>query len=366
MKNILYFSVDEWNEIKKRPHHIAYELSKENKVYFIEHAKPPFKRFFPPYYKETEINENLITIQYNLQLPYNLTIPFQANIRINQQLIWHVIRKFLKIKNIKDFSIIITDVFSVPLRNILKDKSFKINSIVYDCFDDFIGFTGTKKFFIDLENKIIRNSKVTICAVSRYLCSNLESRAGKLVHYLPNAYDENKFKPLPSQSLKENPIILGYVGTIADWFDLADFKLFLNNPEYVLYLYGPITNNKISDEIKKKYNNVYFKGSISYDEVPKIISEFDFAIIPFNIEHKVMKGVSPIKIFEYYAMHKPIITTVWEEVYQYVDNITIYDIKKIQVFKDLNYLNIHSKNFNNAEILNQTWTNVSKKIYNLL
>ena len=113
--------------------------------------------------------------------------------------------------------------------------------------------------------------------------------------------------------------IIGYYGAIANW---VDFELILyaaeQRPNYRFLLIGPHYGGHdlpILDKIKKLHN-VSAPGTVPYQALPYVARYFTVATIPFVL-NDITESTSPIKLFEYMAMGKPIVTTALPECLKY-------------------------------------------------
>jgi glycosyltransferase involved in cell wall biosynthesis len=64
--------------------------------------------------------------------------------------------------------------------------------------------------------------------------------------------------------------------------------------------------------LKKKYNlnnRFILTGKKHYDEIPDFIAASDICLLPAYTTEKIMRDIVPIKLYEYAAMKKPVITT---------------------------------------------------------
>ncbi len=72
----------------------------------------------------------------------------------------------------------------------------------------------------------------------------------------------------------------------------------------------------------------------NYDELPNYLHDFDICTIPFVI-NEITLSTSPVKVFEYMAAKKPIVTTDLPECRKYKSILIGKDseefIKKIQL-----------------------------------
>ncbi len=96
-------------------------------------------------------------------------------------------------------------------------------------------------------------------------------------------------------------------------------------------------------------------------------------LIPFKV-NELIKGVDPVKLYEYLSFNKPVITSYWNELNQYNDNELVYFYKDYTEFKHAvekieNKTNEYKKTDNNF-IEENTWKQrvedyleVLKKVY---
>ena len=61
---------------------------------------------------------------------------------------------------------------------------------------------------------------------------------------------------------------------------------------------------------------VHFLGAKPYAELPRYARFYDVAILPFAV-NEITESVSPVKIFEYMAAGKPVVTTGLPECRKY-------------------------------------------------
>jgi glycosyltransferase involved in cell wall biosynthesis len=104
--------------------------------------------------------------------------------------------------------------------------------------------------------------------------------------------------------------IIGYYGALAEWFDFELVKHAAQAlPEYTFVLLGPdydgFTIKRAGIEAQ---SNIHWLGPKKYAELPRYLACFDVATIPFKVT-PALQAVSPIKLFEYMAGGRPIVTT---------------------------------------------------------
>jgi polysaccharide pyruvyl transferase CsaB len=119
--------------------------------------------------------------------------------------------------------------------------------------------------------------------------------------------------------------IVGYYGAIAEWvdYDLLDFAA-QNLPDYSFVFIGPNYDKTMDHAAVFKRENVWWLGPKSYDVLPAYLHHFSVATIPFKV-NDVTHSVSPLKLFEYMAGGKPVITTAMREAQHYEHVLVAHD-----------------------------------------
>jgi glycosyltransferase involved in cell wall biosynthesis len=176
-----------------------------------------------------------------------------------------------------------------------------------------------KRFFEAMERRMFRAAGIVFASSEGLFkkCRKCHSR----VYLVRNAVDLNHFSSVnANQQLpcddKANPNrpVVGYVGTIGEWIDLdLVARLALENPTWAVVMVGPV-HTKVSHLLD--IPNLYFLGPVAYDEVPSYIGRFDVCIMPFKV-NALTRDVNPVKMYEYLAAGKPVVSTCLPEVEQF-------------------------------------------------
>ncbi len=82
------------------------------------------------------------------------------------------------------------------------------------------------------------------------------------------------------------------------------------HPEWSLVLMGQVNEVGCTDELKRlqEMENVIFLGTKKIDQVPFYVKTFDVCIIPYKLNEQT-KNLSPLKLYDFMAMGKEIVTT---------------------------------------------------------
>ena len=110
----------------------------------------------------------------------------------------------------------------------------------------------------------------------------------------------------------EKPII-GYYGALAKWFDykLVEY-LAKNRKDYQIVLFGAKYDDSFDESNLSKYDNIHFLGKINYNVLPNYAQHFTLCTIPFLV-NDITNATSPLKLFEYMSLKKPIVTSAMYE-----------------------------------------------------
>lgn len=160
-----------------------------------------------------------------------------------------------------------------------------------------------------------------LVATSIELVKQLNLHTNRDIVYLPNAVDINIFEPsyktdFPDDLKKGHNKTLLYYGSLwGEWFDwelLKEVALKCKDSSFnIIGDYAPI-----KDQIINLPENIHFLGLKRQTELPAYLKESDIAILPFK-NCDIGRYVSPLKIFEYIAMGKYVLSEPLPDVLGY-------------------------------------------------
>jgi glycosyltransferase involved in cell wall biosynthesis len=199
-------------------------------------------------------------------------------------------------------------VYCAPIPCIVNRKSRKI-PLVYDCLDQWDGFPNAHPRTLEFEDSLAQVADI-IWGVTPELVDRLSNRHGaEKCHLVPNGCDYDHFSSpkkvrRPAQ-WKPNAPVIGYAGVVSDWFDWnAVLAIAKALPEGIVWIIGSC-NATVPQRLP---SNVVLEGFVPYEELPPYYAGFDVSIIPFKGD-VLLKGVSPIKLYEYIAAGKPVVSS---------------------------------------------------------
>ena len=181
--------------------------------------------------------------------------------------------------------------------------------------------------------------KVTFTLNSLRETYNIPKSKSELI---PNGVDTQLFRSYPSEQLREElgidqSFVIGYVGVLREWVDFEPIFSAIKDLDAPLKLLivgeeGGFEENK---NLVKRYgisDKVLFAGTVPYTQVPRYISCMDICLIPFKT-NAVSENALPLKLFEYMACEKAVISTKLRGVVDVALNKVLYASTK-EEFKD--------------------------------
>lgn len=327
---ILIISLPDIQKINyQRPHHIINYLAKHHDVTVIS---------CNAWGLDQEVDQRTEKLLKKIKFEY-----------ITSRKVRHVLQEILVVKEIprlrkESFDIIIS--FHSFIAGYILSSSLR-QPMVMDICDDVIDWishsSGAPKLIHPLLKKIAQSlvsKNIAHSSLISYTTSfisdayNLPQDKSILV---PNGVDTRCFYPKQSDFKKENNIpdstfVLGFVGYIGEWLDF--FPVFraikrikaTTDIRFLIVGDGDQYNNTLdlANELDI-IDHIQFLGNKPYDEIPGIISCFDLCILPFN-NSNVAQNAVPLKIFEYFACCKPVVSAPLQTIREiFGDSIGYYE-----------------------------------------
>lgn len=163
-----------------------------------------------------------------------------------------------------------------------------------------------------LAEKVPQEYQSKTILVQNAVADEFIAKANRLIEEKQDASKQELMRSNPNQ------IVVGYVGAIAEWMDFGLIEELLNSfPDVMFVFIGPIfPGGHYMKNLESDYTNITLIPEKKHEELPFFIRQFDVCIIPFLL-NKITHAVSPVKLFEYAAFGKPIITTAMRECESY-------------------------------------------------
>jgi glycosyltransferase involved in cell wall biosynthesis len=313
-KTILYFSND-WNaENRTSSHHIARRLARQHEVYYIEcpgMRKPrrsgrDMRRVLQKMWRSLRGAREVLPglkVRTLLQIPLHR---FRVVRWLNAQLIVWSVRWLMFRHGIRQPIIW----FVAPHVASLIGRLGESLSVYY-VTDDHASMPDIDRDSMRaMDEKLTREASVVFVASDTLL--ERKRAMNPNTHYSPHGVDVEHFRRacdptgrMPDDIRPLRHPIIGFFGLIEHWIDLELVAhLAEQRPAWTFVMIGRVA---VSEELVPKLPNLLFLGKRNYEELPDYGSHFDAAIIPYRMTYQVLHA-NPLKLREYLAMGKPIVS----------------------------------------------------------
>ena len=181
--------------------------------------------------------------------------------------------------------------------------------MVYDCMDHHAGFATNTPRMLEEEVRLLAVADLVVTTsaglaqtIGREAENQLIRNGGEIAH----------FSKAPERlAYESNRPVAGYLGAIADWFDvdlIAAAAHRFRNWDFVL-----VGSTDFCDlSAVRKLKNVKLVGEVPYADAPSWVHGFDVALIPFKL-NDLTAHTNPVKAYEYLAAGKPVVATALPE-----------------------------------------------------
>lgn len=190
---------------------------------------------------------------------------------------------------------------------------------IYHCIDDITQNAYTAKHGLHLENEACRKADLTL-VTSTNLNRLKAPFAHRILNYF-NAAEVSIFQkvltekyPRPDMLEARSGKVIGFIGNLDEL--RIDYpllrKIALRFPQHTLFLVGPLNSPEPKKIGLEELPNVVFAGSKKLEDLPSLLQHMDCVLIPF-LCNTLTFSIYPLKINEYLAAGKPVISTSFSD-----------------------------------------------------
>lgn len=317
---LIYLAPLTWETFSQRPHHFVrwYNEKSQKKVLWI--SSYPTRLPCLNDLKRDRKNEFLksdIPDWLTVSTPFALPIePIPGLSQVNLfffRNIFSVVQDFIQNEQA---SLVVGKPSLLALSLLSK---FKFKTSIYDAMDDFPFFyQGLSKHSMSMIEKKVSQNVDYVTTSSHGLLPKF--KLNNKVEVVLNGFRKDLS---PNRSNRKNIKCIGYVGTVAQWFDWSIVcKIAYLFPDTKIEIIGPV----ICHPPQSLPSNVALRGALPHEQALESLESFDAALIPF-IEDNLTKGVDPIKYYEYTLYNLPILTTSFGEMRYRLNEDHVFLIK---------------------------------------
>ncbi|MBF8266859.1 MAG: UDP-glycosyl transferase/glycogen phosphorylase [Dehalococcoidia bacterium] len=327
-QDIICIAPNPWDDIWRRRHQLMSRFARGNRVLYVEPArfilfallnrKGLVSLLKGRFYSRQE-GDNLFILSQYLMLPFEQTGLRRGSSVIKRINDWFCIA-MLKgtLRRLKFKKPILWVYYTSRSGDFVGKCGEKL--VICDVFDRYAAFPYNRndpwlKQFIDREDANLIERADVVFASSELLHTHCQGFSEN-VHLVSNGADTVLADSVPVSPADTANIphpVLGYVGGI---FDKLDFDLLRHlaeeHPKWSILMVGPTGAASEEDEKRisslREKGNVFFVGSKHRKELPGYYETIDVALMPYELtEHT--DHIFPLKMFEYMAFRKPIVST---------------------------------------------------------
>lgn len=199
-------------------------------------------------------------------------------------------------------------------------------AVIYDCIDDLtvhVPHPRLQPLYAAWEAELISRASAAVVS-AEVLADGLRLRRPELaVATIRNGVNCSDFQPRGGAARRPRDLpdrgrpLVGFVGALYQWLDwelVTEVAGQLREFDFVFV--GP----KAAGSRLPRGDNLFYTGSKAYAAVPDYIEAFDVCWVPFK-RSPVSRAANPVKIYEYLAMGKPVVSTAIADPERFADRV---------------------------------------------
>jgi teichuronic acid biosynthesis glycosyltransferase TuaH len=288
--------------------------------------------------------------------------------------------EFLK-ANLPKFTLYLYANMNGCFKEEIKQIQEKGNDILYEYIDDLHDdLTNISKELLLRHEYILKDKSIPVVSTAQHLYNKAVKLRGSSKNILLSTngvlYEDFHIThelPVPeniSKMVKQNKPIIGYYGALAKWFDYELVEeMAKKHPDWNILLIGIDYDKSFAKyNYFKKYKNISYIGIVEYKKLINYGNCCNVLTIPFVI-NEITLSTSPVKVFEYMSMEKPIVTTDLPECRKYksvmIGKTHKEFIEKVEYALTIENDEKYRKVLRNEALAN-TWTKKVEEILNFV
>jgi len=311
-------SILQWYEVWQRPQHFASHLSSKYKVCYVSPV--------PVHHIVGEaglwLGRRMKHITDNLCVFVPLVLPGENKIgliRAINRLLWVSYLREAAIKLRMPNPVLW---LNFPFNERLV-QAMPFRSVVYDVMDEFVEFSMAPKDAAEREAKVLQAA--SFVSTGTYALYERKKDLHKNVEFIPCGVDFELFNAVvmrrphrPRDLPKVRGPVFGYFGSLNERIDAELLEdVARRRPGWTFVMLGPFQRSYSG---RRDLRNVHYLGLKPYRSLPAYLAYFDVCIMPYKITEATRK-ISPVKLLEYFAAGKPVITARIPDVLRFYESL---------------------------------------------
>lgn len=193
-----------------------------------------------------------------------------------------------------------------------------VSTLVYYCGDNFSALAGVDHDAVTQHEIDLVNKADLIMTVSKSLMSRFPKARTKLI---PHGVDFKLFTTATQRATdlpNDGRPIAGFYGSISEWLDIQLLNTVIKQlPQWHFVFIGKVA---VDVSLLKQYPNVLFLGEKIHQQLPSYSQYWDASLLPFK-DNAQIQACNPLKLREYLAAGRPIVSTPFPALAPYKDYI---------------------------------------------
>ncbi len=200
---------------------------------------------------------------------------------------------------------------------------------LYHCIDEFSGGTSgrKKRIILELERRLIVGSDLVF--INNRGTFERKGRINARAHLMPSAADTEHYRralepgPVPEDLARLPKPVIAQVGSFTGKCDVGLIESVAKaEPGWSFAVIGEVWRDRVDISALEALPNVHFLGKKDYAVLPDYLRGADVCTIPYRVSDETA-SISPLKLYEYMAAGRPIVSTAIPEVVEQGDAVSI-------------------------------------------
>lgn len=332
-QTILCLATQAWDAHWTPVQQVMLRLAPHNRIIYFEPFHPPFawlkqsnallkaQRHLP---QCREVRPNLFVYRPGYPyMPWNMRQPVAA--ALNGLLYQAEIRALLKRLHVTNPWLWVFFAQSLSVLNL------PFQHVIYDCADEFAAFfphPDEKRFVLQIDEVLCRRAELVFVGSEPLYArkSPLNPRtyvvnhAADIAHFM-QALEPSTVVPEALQAIPHPRI--GFVGMVDDVrFDTQLIARLAENPDYHIVIVGGLLGD--TARAFPPQPNIHLLGMQPVSALPAYIKGMDVCLMPYRL-NEATRNIYPLKLHEYMATGKPVVTTAIPAVESFRDLMYVAD-----------------------------------------
>lgn len=221
--------------------------------------------------------------------------------------------------------------------------------MVYDYVDRWSGDPRTPKAVLRSHKALLQKADL-IVSPSKFLAEEATQFTSKPAFVISHGVNFERFNILDSGQITNNIHTIGYFGGIGPYIDYEFLEQITRY--FKLIMVGPVRTPM------PVLKNVTLRPQVPHAQIAKEIVACDALIIPYK-NNEYGKGINPIKLLEYFATGKPVISTPIPAVEQYREMMIVVDNGQaaVEALRNIHNWETEEKKFSRLQVAREnSWS----------